>query len=240
MVAKRISHRWRRLLPFSVRGLVVLVLLIGGWLGWFVRSARIQRDAVRAITSAGGGYAYNCQWKNGAMISGGKPWAPQSLVDLIGIDYFSHIAAVGLNTPEPDVLMVHVAQFTRLEKLLVIACPLSDIGLSHLKTLNNLSDLSLDATEVTDAGLAHLKGMTQLASLEVTGRRISDAGLLHVQGLTSLASLKLTRTSVTGAGLRHLKSLTKLSDLDLYHTEVTDAGLAHLKGLITLSTLDLS
>jgi hypothetical protein len=39
---KTISRPWRRYLRFSVRGLIVLVLLIGAGLGWTVRSARIQ------------------------------------------------------------------------------------------------------------------------------------------------------------------------------------------------------
>ena len=34
---------------FSVRGMIVVVLLVGGWLGWVVRSTRIQREAVAAI-----------------------------------------------------------------------------------------------------------------------------------------------------------------------------------------------
>ena len=48
--AKPISRPWRRLLRFSVRGMIVVVLVIGGWLGWIVRTApTIQREAVAAI-----------------------------------------------------------------------------------------------------------------------------------------------------------------------------------------------
>ena len=43
---KPVARPWRRFLRFSVRGLIVLVLVIGGWFGWVVRSARIQREAV--------------------------------------------------------------------------------------------------------------------------------------------------------------------------------------------------
>ena len=52
--AKPVSRPWRRFLRFSVRGMIVVVLVIGGWLGWLVRSARIQREAVAAIEEAGG------------------------------------------------------------------------------------------------------------------------------------------------------------------------------------------
>ena len=53
------STSWRRKLRFSVRSLLVLVLVIGGWLGWTVRNARIQREAVAAIRLAGGTVTYH-------------------------------------------------------------------------------------------------------------------------------------------------------------------------------------
>jgi len=56
--AKSVSNPWRRFLRFSVRWMIVIVLVIGGWLGWLVRNARIQRDAVAAITKAGGDVIY--------------------------------------------------------------------------------------------------------------------------------------------------------------------------------------
>lgn len=43
-----IAHPWRRYLRFSMRGLIVLVLVMGAGLGWFVRSARIQHECARS------------------------------------------------------------------------------------------------------------------------------------------------------------------------------------------------
>lgn len=48
------SLPWQRLLRPSVRGLIVLVLVVGAGLGWLVRCAQIQREAVAAIQNAGG------------------------------------------------------------------------------------------------------------------------------------------------------------------------------------------
>jgi hypothetical protein len=59
---KYVARSWRRYLRFSVRGLIVLVLVVGAGLGWTVRSARIQRDAVAAIERAGGSVGYHFQW----------------------------------------------------------------------------------------------------------------------------------------------------------------------------------
>jgi hypothetical protein len=58
-LADPVSHPWRRFLRFSVRGMIVLVLVIGAGLGWIVRNAHIQRDAVAAIKSAGGRVYYD-------------------------------------------------------------------------------------------------------------------------------------------------------------------------------------
>ena len=74
MPAEPVSRPWRRFLRFSVRGLVVVVLLIGVGLGWLVLGARIQRDAVAAIKSGGGGVNYDWEWSNGKIIPGESLW----------------------------------------------------------------------------------------------------------------------------------------------------------------------
>ena len=51
---KPLSRPWWNHPRFSLRALMVLVLLIGAGLGWLVRSAHVQRDAVAAVRRAGG------------------------------------------------------------------------------------------------------------------------------------------------------------------------------------------
>jgi hypothetical protein len=74
-------HPWRKYLRFSVRGLIVFVLVIGAGLGWIVREAHIQREAVAAIKKAGGSvrysWEYEWEWRDGNSIEGGEPWAPK-------------------------------------------------------------------------------------------------------------------------------------------------------------------
>jgi len=86
---KPLSRPWWNYVRFSLRALIVLVLLIGAGLGWLVRSAHVQRDAVAAIRRAGGSVSYDWEWNNGKSVPGGKPWAPKWLVDLVGIDYYA-------------------------------------------------------------------------------------------------------------------------------------------------------
>jgi hypothetical protein len=69
-----------------MRGLIVGALASGAALGWLVRSARIQREAVAAITRAGGFVLYNWEDKNTDHPWSLIPWAPRWFVDLI-IDF---------------------------------------------------------------------------------------------------------------------------------------------------------
>src|SRR5271167_2173291 len=102
MLSGPASRPWRRFLRFSVRGLIVVVLVIGAWLGWLVRSARIQREAVAAIERAGGNVTFDSGWTENTTNRPREPWAPEWLVDQIGIDYFAHVCAVSFNSKGSD------------------------------------------------------------------------------------------------------------------------------------------
>ena len=117
----RVSRPWQRFLRFSVRGLILIVIVLGAGLGWIVRQAHIQRDAVAAIKKAGGTVSYDWKWKDGNSIRGGKPWARRWLVDLIGTDYFGHVAAVDFleASTATDATLAHVGPLTRLQWLTV-------------------------------------------------------------------------------------------------------------------------
>ena len=65
MAGQRSERSGRHRLRVTIRTLIVAVLLIGGWLTWVVRSARLQLEAVAAIQRPGGLVRYDWQWKNG-------------------------------------------------------------------------------------------------------------------------------------------------------------------------------
>ena len=82
-------HRARRrgFFRVSVRGLLVLILLIGCGLGWIarvVRTGQVQRRAVAAIYQAGGWVVYDTEWDEGQNTSTWKPRWPKWLVDRAG------------------------------------------------------------------------------------------------------------------------------------------------------------
>ena len=196
---------WRSYLRLSIRALLVLILVLACWLGWFVRTARLQREAVAAVKKAGGFVWYDWEWKNGDYVQGiQRPPRPKWLVDRLGVDYFSNVTFVNLMRGSDEDLR-HVEHLRRLERLHLCGAPVTDVGLAYLKGLAHLKVLDLDETQVTDAGLVHLNG---LISLNLVG---------------------LSKTRVTDDGLKHLKKLRSLTELILYDSHITDGGLTELR-----------
>jgi internalin A len=231
MVNVAVSLSWQTALRISVRGLIVLILLVAAALGWLVQSARIQREAVAVIERTGGTVSYSWARRDGNAISGGEPMAPRWLMDLIGLDYFDHVTAVQLYGPATaaDAALAQVGRLTRIQELSGRLATASDAGLAHLKGLTDLSSLILRDTQITDAGLEHLSGLTSLTFLDLRGNKVTDAGLAHLKGLTNLRWLDLSSTKVTGAELFHLKDLAKLNYLILRDTQLDDARAQELK-----------
>src|SRR3974377_1409781 len=79
----RSPRSWRRFLRFGVRGLMLFVVVFGAGLGWIVRQAHIQRDAVAAIERDDGVVYYDSGWTDGptnvTVIAPivREPWAPK-------------------------------------------------------------------------------------------------------------------------------------------------------------------
>jgi hypothetical protein len=194
MLAEPVSPSWKRFLRFGMRGLLVFVLVIGAGLGWIVREAHVQRDAVAAIQGTGGAVRYDWEWRDGKNKPGGKPWAPRWLVDRIGVDYFGHVTAAvahHMSAATSDAVIAQVGRLTRIQSLNLHDSPISDSGLVHLKGLKNLRVILLYRTHVSDAGLVHLKGLTNLSALQVDGTQVTDAGVKELA--RALPSLRIIR-----------------------------------------------
>jgi hypothetical protein len=105
-----------------VRGLIVLLLVIGAGLGWIVHQAHVQRDGVAAIRRAGGSVMYDWEWSDGKSIPGGKPQAPRWLVDRVGVAYFGQVTWVQfVSTIATDATLADAGRLTRLDRLDVIS-----------------------------------------------------------------------------------------------------------------------
>jgi hypothetical protein len=228
---------WWHRLRLSVRALIVLVLVVGGGLGWFIHRATVQRDAVKVIKAAGGEVIYDFEQNVRHFGPSGPPPGPKWLVDFLGVDYFADVTSVTFRTPQTDDILAHVGRLRRLERLDAKSSPVTDAGLAHLAGLSELRVLSCFGTlELTDAGLAHLAGMKRLEVLWIEGpTRIQGPGMGHLAGLHRLKFLCIDNE--TDAGLPNLSRLTGLRKLFIGITKVTDATLAQLSRLTWLEEL---
>ena len=93
-----------------------------------VRNARLQRQAVVTIGHTNGIAIYDWNWRNEKYVDGGQAWAPKWLVDLIGVDYFGHVAAVAFRSDAPvtDEVMALVGRLNKLEGLNVSQTKITD------------------------------------------------------------------------------------------------------------------
>jgi uncharacterized membrane protein len=246
------KRRWWSYLRLSLRGLIVLVLVVGAGLGviaHYIRSASIQREAVAAIQKLNGFVLYDWQLDAGnvRVIPGTNtiiqqvPGWPKWLVDRLGPDFFGNVrqvsfrnvnrgtGATGPSAKEMDDVLRHVGQLHELTNLTFLRMPVTDSGLAHLEGLTNLQSLMLRGRNlVTDAGVSHLKRMTRLKNLNLEDSQVTDAGLSHLKNLTSLEGVNLVHAQVGDAGLAHLVGLARLEWLGLEGTQVTDSGLVPL------------
>jgi Leucine Rich repeats (2 copies)/Leucine Rich repeat len=264
--ARRVRSRF--VVRFSLRVLMIVVLVVGGGMGWAVRRARIQREAVASVKRAGGSAWYDWQWKGGRpdhhkfQISPAPERPRRHMMETelkqirdqynppqtsgrswrmrgLGADCFSHVIQVSMGPHGTDMELVPVGWLDGLEILNLNSSAVTDAGMAHLNGLTNLEILCLNDTQVGDAGVAHLAGLTRLKTLDLSNTQVTDVGLARLASLNGLQELYLSNTRVTDAGLAHLKEMTALRKLHLEGTQIGDAGLAYLKGLTNLDLLDL-
>lgn len=192
---------WRRRLRISVRGLIALVLVVGVWMGWLARSARIQRDSVAAIRAAGGVVYYNFQLNGGKFSPVATPWAPEWMVDALGIDLLANVVAVRFPSANSDADLAQIGALSGLVELQIAGASVTDRGLAHLEWLIGLKSLNLKGSMVTDAGLRHLNRLTRLERLDISNTRVTDAGLPHLSRMTNLVQLETSNTRISARGL---------------------------------------
>jgi hypothetical protein len=218
--------RWRTM---SLRALMLLIVVVGGWLGWICYRARVQREAVAAIRAASGEVVFNWEWDSAKLESRDGTSEPGWLRRHLGPGFFEEAtAAEGVFTAD-DALMVHIGRLPKVESVNLRSSAVTDAGMAHLAPLKALRFLSLWGTRITDNGLKHLEGTQELRQLDLSVTRITDAGLAIVGRLKNLETLSLNHTAVTDAGLLRLTALNRCKAINARDTKVTPAGIAAMK-----------
>ncbi len=239
--------RWRP--RVSLRALMVLVLLIGGLLGWRVRRASIQRRAVAAIRAAGGSVFYDYQ------VPVGKPWqigaapgTPRWLREWVGDEYFQDVVVVMIAQPKGQpskatpATLDAILDCDRLQFLQTIRVAWDEPRLARLASLSNLDDLTILDGGLTDSGIQHFRELTSLTRLmfrvkpgELTGTSLKAfAGMMD--RLKKLEILGLD--PIEPADLTPIRGLKQLDYLRLVLSPEAGECLESVRGLDNLKILD--
>ncbi len=245
------AKRKRRRFVFSVRTLIVAILVFGVVMGWKVRKAVTQKEAVAAVQKAGGYVVYEDEIVNGKQTFRRNSFWPEWLVARIGEEYFREVYEVDFyEETMTDDELIPVGTLGRLQVLRLAGSKLTDAGLAHLKGLSHLRELNLEMATfpLTDASMIHLARLTALRKLDLHSstlsgfkiqHRISNVGLAQLSKLVNLEEIALDgRSGISETGLMHLAKLPHLKHLTiLYPIEINDACLAEIAKMFALEKL---
>jgi hypothetical protein len=251
MANGKLRHR----LKISLRASMLVIVLLGIWLGWQVNKAREQREAVAAIQRYGGWVHYDYEFVNGKLTPGRSPWAPRWLRRMLGDEFFQEVRQVSLvyddstgqrfdneNVGACDDVLARVARLPGLKSLLLKETQATDAGLRHIGKMTGLEELFIwDAESVTDAGVARLASLKNLKMVHISRSNLTDRSLALLSSLPRIETLSLQQNHFTDEGLARLDGNGRLKriPIGLGDGRITDAGLAHLKDFKSLEVLDI-
>ena len=229
---------------------MLLVLVVGGSLGWFAlqrqREAR-RRAAIATIQASLSSVEFDGKGISRILWFGGvvdpSAFPPRALTA-------AEIEALGSCERLKELMMVSAVMTDEglaalshdhlLESLYCFKPKITDTGVKHLTKLRNLKKLELlRVPGLTDAALSPLEGLPDLEEINLSGASITGSGFVHLAGLTHLKSLVIPGSPLDDAGLANLGRLTSLTQLYIGGGAYTDAGLAHLSNLTGLTDLGI-
>ncbi len=212
-------RRWFRI---SLRGLMILILVVGAVVGWMAQTIRTQRQAVAAVQAAGGFVRYDWQIEilpNTFIgpLPGTDPSAKRWVRRWLGDELFQSVEQVSLFDLRSAATLAAISRFDRLEILVINDKTGDEVDYGALRRLHRLAALHLDGPGLTDTKLAAVCEIGSLRSLVIERCHATDAGFAHLARLRNLTHLTLYDTpNLTDAGLaRTLAEMPRLRSLDL-------------------------
>ncbi|MCU0878176.1 MAG: hypothetical protein MUF06_10360 [Pirellulaceae bacterium] len=228
------SASGRRWLQFSLRTLLIVMLLAGVLLGYI----GFERRRAAALQSQFAGL--QALSVNTSALVGDPSPRPGWLRAILGDDSPAYLRSISLaGRKVDDAKLAGLASFPRLEVLSLLCTEVRGPGLELLTESPRLRRLDLGASTIGDEGMKSVGKLTGLTDLVLGNTRISGQSLNDLAGLSRLRRLNLHRTDIADDHLTALAAWPELRVLQLSRTQVTDAGLEHLEEL-QLDSLDLS
>jgi hypothetical protein len=259
------SKKRRRWWAFSVRTMLLVVLLIGLPLGWWTRKAQLQRASARRIDALDAAVVYDFEELDegrattaaehriflarlgaGATVQVDRPAPPKARPAQAIARYQKNLARLhGLKTdtapaPTPATAPTPEPESTDAPSSKTWREWARDqLGVDYSDSVTRV--IAEHSRKIRDDDLAMLLDFPKLELLNLGETSIGDAGLAYVASLHRIKTLHLDTTKVTDAGLAHLGRLDRLETLSLGDNgdAITDAGLARLGPLGSLQVLEI-
>lgn len=194
---------------------VIGVLLVTGMASGFIamgrQKARKQSEAIREIVAASGLVYLDYQWKNGRILTEGRPPQAAWVRKLVGPENLDRAVALdlrGVNDVDGVVPLLPLLPY--LVDLNAASTPLDDPALETIGRLGNLARLDVSQTAITDTGVASLVRLTNLTALSLASTNVTDQCVDDLRKLKRLQQLDLTATRISANAIKQLgKALPK-------------------------------
>ena len=254
----------RRWFQFSLRTLLLMMLVFGCGLGWFTAKRRQAQQAWKRIAdaekqdvtlySAGDDVYYGKishqgtrfeQWLGISMptppecakISLSRYNSKEAISQLANFPVIADIRVNAVSISDDDFELL--AGEKRLTTLYIALS--SPLNLTLLTGMSSLVDLKIVSSRcMTDDAVQSIPDLPSLTILAIRDCPITGANLSHLAtACPQLESLSLRNTKLNEHEMLELEKLSHLKQLDLMYTQLTDDGMAHLSEFQDLQELNL-
>jgi hypothetical protein len=245
-------RRRRRWFSLSLRTLMILVLVVGGFMGWKARRASLQRRAVARIQYLRGSVAYDWQLNNSPFalapppVVTPQPHGPDWLRKIVGDEYFQEVVWVELGSPDESQLRAYdeLVRLRRERQRVLDKDQLACLdGLDRIESLN--LSLGTVRAELKSEGLARLGRLSRLKVLTID-QPLTEEGVAQISRLTDLECLSTSFKLTDDSALALLERLPRLKTLLIIEeswfiplAKISDAWLTRLGRLHQLNHLHL-
>jgi hypothetical protein len=223
MTEAKPKRRWFR---FSLRTFLVIVTLIGVWLGLKINEARDQKQAVEAIQANGGTVLYDFEVDSNGEAIQPNP-APGWLAKWIGVDYVHNVVCVSFP-------FVKTPGFDPGQKVYEY-----DEVVPYLENLPHVFDLTFSKGNLRDGDLRYIASLTSLKTLWIADNPITGTGFKHLLNLKRLTWIDLIDCPIDDDGMEFIAKFPHFEKLGLVNTRITDDGVDQLRNVASIKILQL-
>lgn len=234
----------RRWLTFSIRGLMVLVLIAAIGMGW-IASMRTQHQREKAIANQIEALDGTVQWNSRSVSSRMlDPFSPEPTqyeqwrAWLLGDDVDSRINRVIFEKACPAELFAELHNLEALTELMIVNGSVSDASCEAISNLASLTDISLVDTEISAKQLEKISSLPNVNHIYITHASVTKENVKLLAKFPNLTTLSICSSQIPAEGLACLRVAKNLSSLTLEADYNRSSSTAELSGLASLTQLE--